>query len=133
MNEYKIEAKNTGPGLSEVHFGNTKIIFDSSAERNMDWAGPAEILCSAFAACCLKNISRFSQILKLPYSHAEITVTAKREDKPPQIISIAYHLRIKTNESEQHLALLKKNMEQFGTIFNTLKSGCEIQGEIIKM
>ena len=59
INTYSIIAKNLNPSLSSVEFGETKIVFDSGSERNFDYAGPAEILCSSFAACTLKNLEQF--------------------------------------------------------------------------
>jgi uncharacterized OsmC-like protein len=131
--EYKITAKNTAKGVSEATYGNTLIEFDSSRDRNQNFAGPAEILCAAFAACCLKNVERFSEILKFSYEHAEIEVCAKREEKPPRMVEIHYTLKILTPEDDHKIELLKKNIEQFGTIFNTLKASCPINGEIVRI
>ena len=132
-NQYSVVAKNTTDNISTVVFNQTTIEFDSGATRNLDHAGPAEILCSSFAACCLKNVSRFKEMLHLNIDYAEIEVTAMREEKPPRIVEINYLLKVKTTEDEKKLALLQKNLEQFGTIFNTLKLACPINGKIIKI
>jgi len=72
-------------------------------------------------------------MLHLNIDYAEIEVTATREEKPPRIVEINYLLKVKTTEDEKKLALLQKNLEQFGTIFNTLKLACPINGKIIKI
>jgi uncharacterized OsmC-like protein len=131
--DYTICAKNTTTGISEAIYGSTLIVFDSSKDRNQNLAGPAEILCAAFAACCLKNVARFSEILKFSYEHAEIEVRAKREEKPPRMVEFRYSLRIRTSEDDHQVELLKRNIEQFGTIFNTLKASCPVHGEISRI
>lgn len=127
--DYSIFAKNTTKGISEASYASTLIVFDSSKDRNQNFAGPAEILCAAFAACCLKNVERFSELLKFEYSHAEIEVKAVREEKPPRIVSVSYILFLKTDEPDHHIDLLHKNLKQFGTIYNTLSASCEVSGE----
>jgi len=131
--EYSVVARNTAKGISEVNYSSTMIVFDSSKDRNQNFAGPTEILCAAFAACCLKNVERFSDLLKFEYSHAEIEVKAIREDKPPRISSISYTLSVRTNESEHRMELVHKNLKQFGTIYNTLNASCQISGDIKRL
>ena len=131
--QYSVIAKNAKENISTVIFNQTTIEFDSGATRNLDHAGPAEILCSSFAACCLKNVSRFKEMLHLNIEYAEIEVTATREEKPPRIVEISYLLKVKTIEDDKKLALLQKNLEQFGTIFNTLKIACPVNGRIEKL
>lgn len=131
-NLYTITAKNLSNEKSEVVFGQTDIIFDSGSDRNLELAGPAEILCSSFAACTLKNVSRFSKILPFQYDYAEITVTAQRQDSPPQIIKINYELILKTNEDNHRIELLHTNIKKFGTVFNTLALALNVEGIITR-
>lgn len=97
--EYIINAKNTAQGVSEATYGSTLIVFDSSKDRNQNFAGPAELFCAALAACCLKNVKRFSGILKFSYEHTEIKVRAQREEKPPRMVEIRYLLKIRKSEA----------------------------------
>jgi uncharacterized OsmC-like protein len=64
------------------------------------------------------------------YSKTEITVTAMRLEKPPRMDEITYELTIYSPDNKLNLELLKKNIEKFGTIFNTVQSACSIVGEI---
>jgi uncharacterized OsmC-like protein len=96
-----------------------------------DLAGPAELLLSAFAACCLKNVERFAAILHYTYETAEIEVTGIRQEKPPMFNSINYVLRIKSVDPKLNPDLLQKNLIKFGTIYNTLSAVCEIDGQVI--
>ncbi len=132
MTEYRLVASNLDGSVSTAQFGKTEITFDSSATRQLDWAGPAELLCAAFAACCLKNVSRFKELLHFTCDHAEIEVVVVREDKPPRMVAIRYRLWLATTESEHRLLLLQKNLEQYGTIYNTLKASCEVSGELLR-
>jgi uncharacterized OsmC-like protein len=128
---YEVHAQNTGPGVSEATCKETRITFDSGVAPSPELAGPAELLAAAFAACVLKNVSRFAEILKFRCDHAAIDVVAEREDAPPRISRIHFVLRLSTDEPEHRVANLRKNIEKFGTIYNTLAAVCEVSGEIV--
>jgi len=72
-------------------------------------------------------------ILHPSYSRAEISVSATRLEKPPRIDDIHYELKIFSNDAKLNINLLKKNIEKFGTIFNTVQTSCTIKGEILKI
>ncbi|GFZ77861.1 hypothetical protein GCM10011531_04160 [Aquaticitalea lipolytica] len=68
--------------------------------------------------------------MNFKYTNAEIVVNATRLEKPPRMDEINYELRIYSNDNNLNIDLLKKNIENFGTIFNTVKLSCSIIGEI---
>ncbi|MEX1255119.1 MAG: OsmC family protein [Dehalococcoidia bacterium] len=127
---YELQAENTGPGVSEARCKQTRITFDSGPSPSQQLAGPAELLAAAFAACVLKNVSRFAEILPFRYDHAAIDVVAEREDAPPRIARVRYVLRLVTDEPPQRVENLRKNIEKFGTIYNTLAAVSDVSGEI---
>ena len=71
--------------------------------------------------------------MNFEYSKAEITVAAIRKEKPPRMDEIEYVLKVYSQDNKLNINLLKKNIEKFGTIFNTVKSSCSIKGEIEKI
>jgi uncharacterized OsmC-like protein len=128
---YTVDAATRGGGLSSARTRQATVEFDTSAGQSETHMGPADLLATAFAACVLKNVERFSGILPFRYDGASISVTAEREDRPPRISQIRYVLRIRTDEPAQRVDLLRRNIERFGTIFNTLSTACQITGEIV--
>ncbi|MEB2779762.1 hypothetical protein U3A58_05100 [Algoriphagus sp. C2-6-M1] len=74
-------------------------------------------------------MERFSSLMNFEYTRAEVIVTATRLEKPPRMDGINYELLIYT----LNVQLLQKNIENFGTIVNTVKSACSIQGEVKKI
>jgi hypothetical protein len=68
--------------------------------------------------------------MNFEYSNAEIKVNATRLEKPPRMDEISYELRIYSQDNNLNINLLKKNIEKFGTIFNTVKSSCSVIGKI---
>lgn len=128
---YRVEACTVEPGVSEVHAKEQFFQFDSGAEPSLTRMGPAELLCAAFAACVLKNVSRFSGILPFRYAGASIEVVAEREGEPPRIARIQYVLHLKTDEPPQRVELLRYNIETFGTIYNTLAASTEVSGTVV--
>lgn len=96
-----------------------------------DLPNPAELLLGAFAACCLKNVQRFSELLGFDYTNARIEVTGERQEKPTKIIAIRYVIQVSSTDDKLNVNLLHKNLRKFGTIYNTLKAVCEVSGELV--
>lgn len=100
-------------------------------QNQEDLPNPVELLLGSFAACCLKNIERFSDILHFEYENAYIEVIGKRQESPTQVVGIKYTISIQSSDPKFNTELLQKNLQKYGTIYNTLKQICEIEGEII--
>lgn len=94
---------------------------------------PSELFLGAFASCILKNVERFSGLMKFEYDHASIYVTAIRKEHPPMLDEIRYELEIVSDDPKLNLELLKKNIERFGTIYNTVKRSSSISGAMVKI
>lgn len=60
-------------------------------------------------------------------------MNAARLEKPPRMDEVHYKLKIYSTDSHLNIDLLKKNIEKFGTIFNTVQSSCTIAGTIEKI
>jgi uncharacterized OsmC-like protein len=128
---YAVDARTVDASVSEASCKSVTVRFDSSPGVSPDLPGPAELLAMAFAACVLKNVSRYSEILPFSQQGASIQVTADRQQSPPRITRINYVLRLKTNEPEHRIEMLHKNIAKFGTIYNTLAEVCEVSGKIV--
>lgn len=128
---YSVEARIVAPGHSELRAKQTTIPFDSSPRTSDVLPGPAELLCSAFAACLLKNVERFSEILSFRQEGASVRVTAERQQEPPRFVTIRYELRLATDEPQQRVDLLHRNLKNHGTVFNTLAEVCEVSGTVL--
>jgi uncharacterized OsmC-like protein len=129
---YRIRARTRGAGQAEVVAGEEVIRFDASwGGPDSGLPGPAELLASAFAACLLKNVERTSKLLGIRYAAAEVAVTANRQDAPPQFTKVTYELRLTTDEPEQRIDLLHRNLRKFGTVYNTLAAACTVEGRIV--
>lgn len=127
--EYFVKGKSNSTGQAVINAKSNEYSFGVKADQS-ELAGPAELLLSAFAACCMKNVERFSSILHFNYKAAEIEVSGIRQEKPPMFNTINYTLTIETNDSKLNADLLHKNLIKFGTIYNTLNAVCEIEGQI---
>jgi uncharacterized OsmC-like protein len=127
MLEYNISGTSVAHTKAEFEVRNHQYKFGITPED--DSASPADLLVGAFAACAIKNVERFSKMMKFEYEEAKVEVNAKRQDKPPMIKEINFVLSIKSDDPKLNLPLLQKNIEKFGTIYNTLNQVCEIRGE----
>jgi Predicted redox protein, regulator of disulfide bond formation len=128
---YEIEARVVRSGVSAATSKQAVIEFDTSAGQSEILPGPADLLTTAFAACVLKNVERFSQILPFRYQEASIKVVAERQEDPPKMIRVTYSLHLVTDEPEHRVELLHRNIRKYGTIYNTLAATCDVSGKVL--
>ena len=131
--KYSCKANSSSKNNASIKIKQSEIIFGITPESADNLPNPAELFLGSFSACILKNVVRFSDLMNFEYSNAEIIVNATRLEKPPKMDEINYELRIYSQDDNLNINLLKKNIEKFGTIFNTVKSSCSIVGEIKKI
>jgi len=127
--EYFVNAKSSSNGQADFSIRQSTVSFGVASDEK-ELPNPAELLLGAFAACCLKNIERFSKMLKFHYETAQIEVSAERQNVPSKITDIHYLIQIKSDDKRLNVKLLHKNIEKHGTIYNTLKATCLISGDI---
>lgn len=132
MLEYNITAKVIPPGTAQAKANQSQIQFDGTAGRDDVLPNPAELLLTSLAACMLKNVQRYSEILNIPYRHARVSIHGERNDNPPYMKTIRYKLEVDADADERTMKNWHKNILKFGTITNTLKRACELNGEMIK-
>ena len=108
------------------------LTIDTDLQGRADAFNPAELLMASLAACMLKGIERVTPILKFELKHIDIELKGVRQDVPPKMESIEYIIKVDTNESDHRLALLHDNVKKYGTVFNTLKVGTDISGQLVR-
>ena len=129
---YSVQAESVAGNEGTISIRASKINFGTTPKTEKNLPNPAELFLGAFASCILKNVERFSELMQFSYEKTTISVQAIRLEHPPRMEHISYELLIYSQDEKLNLNLLKKNIEKFGTIFNTVKQSCSISGEIIK-
>lgn len=127
---YQIKASSISNQDAVVHIKESNIDFGTTPNTAEILPNPAELLLGSFAACILKNMERFSGMMNFSFTKATLEVNATRLENPPRMDNIVYNLTIYSNDKRLNTDLLKKNLEKFGTIYNTLKLSCTILGTI---
>ncbi len=75
MFKYEIIANAAAAKEATIIANKSKINFDASSGRDDILPNPAELLLASMAACILKNIQRYSEMLHITYPNAEVTGT----------------------------------------------------------
>ena len=130
---FKLDAKRIDGAGSVVHAKDVELVIDTSMAGRVDALNPVELLLAALAACMLKGIERISPTLPFAYAGAEVSLTAHRPEQEARITDITYVLRVATDEPDARLELLHKNLQKFGTIYNTVKAGTSLNGVIERL
>lgn len=130
-NTYQVHGVARPGGHGSIRCNTTTVKADTGSVSDGFRPGPAELLCASLAACLLKNIERFSEMLPFDYEVASVTVEAERQDSPPKIVGMTYHIEVATNEPDHRVELLHNNIIKFGTITNTLAAVCDLTGDLI--
>jgi uncharacterized OsmC-like protein len=109
---------------------NAKIDLDTNLQGNPEAFNPAELLLAALSACMIKGMERVAPILKFKFKGVEVKLHGIRQDVPPKMESIDYEIIVDTDESDDRLDLLHRNIKQYGTVFNTVAPGTVLTGKI---
>lgn len=133
MLEYKIVACVNQGGSAKATANRSQVSFDATTGRDEVLPNPAELLLTSVAACILKNVQRYSEILKIPYRSAKITVNGTRNDNPSFMKEITYQLMVDTDADDRKIANWHKNILKFGTISNTIAKATIFKGEMRRM
>lgn len=133
MMTFNLEAARTDSNGSVVSAKDTELVIDTSMAGRIDALNPVELLLAALAACILKGIERVAPTLDFAFSTAEVSLVAHRPEQEARIADVSYVIRVATDETEGRLELLHKNLQKFGTIYNTLKQGTELTGHIERL
>jgi uncharacterized OsmC-like protein len=105
---------------------------DTSVYGNPQALTPIELLLSAQAACFIKGVERFAEKLEFQFSNVSVSLSAQRPADQATITGLQYLVEIETDESEDRVALMAKNLVKHGTIYNVLSSAIPMTGEIKK-
>jgi len=127
---YSIQSESVANNEGIIFIKASKIDFGTTPKAEETLPNPAELFLGAFASCILKNVERFSKLMHFNYEKAVLSVKATRLEHPPRMEHLSYKLLIYSQDEKLNLNLLQKNIEKFGTIFNTVKQSCSISGEV---
>ena len=133
MMTFSLSAARTDSHGSVLSAKETELVIDTSMAGRTDALNPVELLLAALAACILKGIERVAPTLNFAFSKAEVSLISHRPEQEARISDVSYLIRIATHETDGRLELLHKNLEKFGTIYNTLKQGTELSGRIERL
>lgn len=130
MLEYRISAQRIDPRESVARSESAQVRLATGLTGPVDAFNPAELLLASVAACMIKGIERVLPLLDFSLTGVEVMLHAVRRDDPPRIVSIDYELVVDTEESDQRLELLHKNVRKYGTISNTVALATRLDGVI---
>lgn len=130
MMTFEVTANRVDSAGSLVRSKQSELIIDTGLAGRPDALNPVELLLAALSACLIKGIERMAGTLGIEYTTVNVSLTAHRPVDEARIDDITYVIRIGTIAEQAKLDLLHKNLMKFGTIYNTVKSGTRLSGDI---
>lgn len=130
MLEYRIAARRIDAEGSVANAKMAEVRLDTGLADSPDAFNPAELLLAGITAFMIKGIERVTPMLDFSFSGVEVSLHAVRQDAPPRIVAVDYELVVDTDESDQRLELLHKNVPKYGTISNTVAAAARLDGAI---
>jgi uncharacterized OsmC-like protein len=127
---YDVTARRVDSHGSLSKTKDAEIALDTDLAGRRDAFNPAELLLAAVAACMIKGIERVTPMIQFDLRGVEVNLRGVRQDSPPKIVAINYELIIDTEETDQRLDLLHKNVRKYGTISNTVAEATKLDGVI---
>ena len=128
--EYRVTARRVDGHGGLAMAKQAELALDTDPAGRQDAMNPVELLLSALAACMLKGMERVGPMLKFRLAGAEVALEAVREDAAPRLTHIRYEIVVESDESDQRLELLHRNILKYGTISNTLGAAVPIEGSL---
>lgn len=128
--QFHVESRRIDEHGSLSRCKDAQIALDTALAGTPDAFNPAELLLAALSACMIKGIERVAPILKFQLRGVEVVVDGVRQDAPPRMELIRYEIIVDTDESDQRMALLHDNVKKYGTVFNTVAPGTDLQGTL---
>lgn len=129
---FHVESVRISAHLSQSRCKQARTDLDTDLAGNPDAFNPAELLLSALSACMIKSIERITPILKFELHGVDVIVDGVRQHVPPKMESIRYRIVVDIDESDQRLNLLHENVKKYGTVFNTVSPGTDLQGVLVR-
>lgn len=126
--EYVVYAERVDAHGGVLRCKDATLTIDTDLAGRRDAFNPAELLLGALAACMLKGIERVAPMLQFEVRGVSVHLLGVRQDVPPKLESIRYEIDVDTSESDQRIALLHTNVRKYGTVFNTVAPGTDLQG-----
>jgi uncharacterized OsmC-like protein len=130
VTEYRVVARRIDSHGSLAKAKQAEVVLDTDLAGRQDAMNPVELLLSALAACMLKGVERVTPMLKFRIDGAEVSLEAVRQDAPPKLTLIRYEIVVDSDESDQRLDLLHRNILKYGTISNTLGGAVPLEGTL---
>jgi len=130
MLEYRVTARRIDSHGSEAMTKDARIVLDTDMAGRDDAFNPAEMLLASLAACMLKGAERVAPMLDFNLRGMEVSLHGQRQDSPPKMVRIDYEIVVETDETDQRLELLHRNILKYGTISNTLVEATKLVGTI---
>ncbi len=130
MLEYHVSARRIDSHGSEATTKKASIVLDTDMAGRPDAFNPAEMLLASLAACILKGTERVIPMLAFELRGIEVSLHGLRQDSPPKMVRIDYEIVVDTDEPDARLDLLHRNLQKYGTIYNTLADATQLVGSI---
>jgi uncharacterized OsmC-like protein len=130
MLEYRVSARRIDSHGSEAMTKEARIVLDTDVAGRPDAFNPAEMLLASLAVCILKGAERVVPMLKFDLRGIAVSLHGVRQDSPPKMIRIDYDIVVDTDETDARIDLLHRNLQKFGTIYNTLAGATDLTGTI---
>ena len=128
--DYHVTARRIDSHGSEAMTKEARIVLDTDMAGRLDAFNPAEMLLASLAACILKGTERIIPMLKFDLRGIEVSLRGVRQDAPPKMVQITYEIVVDSDETDQRIDLLHRNLQKYGTIYNTLADATELSGTI---
>lgn len=128
---FNLQANRTDDSGSVVTAKQTSLVIDTSQASRPDALNPVELLLAALAACIIKGIDRVADTLAIHFDSVLVELIAHRPIDEARIDDISYKVLLGTNADQNKLDLLHKNIMKFGTIYNTVKQGTNLSGQVL--
>ena len=133
LETYKVQVARMSPTHVRATVRNFQMELGGKRADLTAGFNPVETLLSAVGACLLTALAFVADLSHVTIGNASMTVEATRQDRPPILVGIQFHLQVETDLEDTRLARIVELAKKNSTVFQTVSLAVPIQGSWMKL
>ncbi|POB12108.1 osmotically inducible protein C [Sulfobacillus sp. hq2] len=128
MQDYTVDVARTSDGIADASVRSFHLTLGARRGALSLGFNPVETLLSALGSCLMTSLAMVSELSRVPITTMHMHLRGTRQDKPPVLVAVGYHLTVVTDLGRERVDRLIELAHKNSTVFQTLSGAVPISG-----
>ncbi len=133
LETYKVQVDRVSPTHVRATVRNFQMELGGKRADLTAGFNPVETLLSAVGTCFLTALAFVAELSHVTLGSTSMTVEATRQDRPPILVGIQFHLQVEADLEDARLDRIVELAKKNSTVFQTVSLAVPIQGNWVKV